>query len=310
MRIAYDISHYKIIKDFSKISPIPAILITKATEGHPGSIYNHTDSTFFKYFQSMMDINVVRGAYHFFRKSLNPYRQAEHFIDILSKMDVLRTDILVLDVEEGGEKASRLWTWIETVKNAFQNNPLWIYSRKNILDPIYLTPAERSYFKKIPTWTAGYPKVADYYLSDRVPSAYIPDQSKFGETVMWQYTSNGKVGGIVGGVDTNWINPMLYESLEYPIAVYTDVEHSTSSHNPLKVFSKPGGVLIETLSPDTRINSSRLCTLYENTYLQVSNGWVKLDSSTDIEPPIAEEYIEVYINGALKVSGFGKFEVK
>lgn len=311
MRIAYDISHYKIVKDFRLINPKPAILITKATEGHPGSTYNHTDSTFVNYFDSMMDIGVVRGAYHFFRKSLNPYKQAEHFLNTISKVDILKTDILVLDVEEGGEKAPQLWAWCETIRKDFPNNRLWIYSRENILGLIPMTQSEKEYFKKIPIWTAGYPTPkADYYLSEKVPTAYVPDQSRFGEVVMWQYTSKGEVSGIVGGVDLNWIDPKMYESLEYPEVVSKNGEFTYISPTKLGVFSRPGGKFVETLSPNIRINSDSLINLYGHTYLQVSNGWVKLDVQIENSDPTTPGYIEVFIDGVLKVSGFGKFEVK
>ncbi len=204
---AYDVSHWKIIKDFKKIDPKPHVLITKASEAHPGAPFNNiTDPTFVPYFEGAMEIGCIRGAYHFFRKNYSAVKQANHFISVLSKVDILPTDILILDFEEGGEEASQLWVWHEIVKQAYPNNLRVNYSRKNIFDAISMTEAEKVYFKKIPSWTAGYPWFPDLFSS--VPSGYTPDQGKFGQVMFWQYSEVGVVKGITGAVDLNWINPL------------------------------------------------------------------------------------------------------
>lgn len=203
--VCYDISHWKLVPDFSKISPRPALMLTKATE-----YASYVDSTFVKYFEGMKANGIPRGAYHFFRKAFEATKQAKHFVDTV-KPHITDKDILVLDVEEGGEQASQLWAWFETVKRAFPNNLLMLYSRKNILDPIPMTFAEKEYFKKIPVWTAGYPTFPD--MHSKPPAGYIPDQSKYGETWLWQYSAKGKVEGISGDVDCNWIDPALYDTI-------------------------------------------------------------------------------------------------
>lgn len=205
---AYDVSHWKEIPDFKAIAPRPALMITKATEAHPGSAYNHTDDKFQRFMAGMMEIGCTRGAYHFFRKALDARKQAEHFLNVISQTDILSTDLLVLDVEEGGEKASQLWVWFETVRKAYPANLLMLYSRANILNPIAMTESEKAYFKRIPIWTAGYPWFPDLYSV--CPAGYVPDQSKYGPVWLWQYSEKGQVAGIIGAVDCNWINPALY----------------------------------------------------------------------------------------------------
>jgi len=93
-------------------------------------------------------------------------------------------DILMLDVEEGGEKASQLWAWFHYVRSAFPNNICMLYSRKSVLDLIVMTQSERDYFKQIPVWTSGYPDNPD--LLPSVPSWYIPDQTRWGQVLLWQ----------------------------------------------------------------------------------------------------------------------------
>lgn len=205
--VCLDVSHWKEILDFKLVDPKPVLFITKASEAFPGTGWNHTDDKFIRFFEGMMEIEVIRGAYHFFRKSLDAVNQAKHFISVISQVDILSSDILILDVEEGGERASQLWAWFEYVKRYYPDNLLMIYSRKNILDPIYMTPGEKGYFKEIPTWPAGYPYFPDLY--SKIPSGYIPDQTKWGPSYLWQYSAHGKITGIIGDADLNWINPVF-----------------------------------------------------------------------------------------------------
>lgn len=199
----YDTSHWKLIPDFSLINPRPVLMLTKATES-----VSYVDQTFVKYFEGMRNNGIARGCFHFFRKNSNVMSQAAHFIQTV-KPHVTDKDILVLDVEEGGETASQLWSWLYETRRAFPNNQFMIYSRKNVLDAIVMTPAEKDYFKQIPVWTAGYPYFPDLFATP--PAGYIPDQSKYGPVWLWQYSSSGVVSGISGDVDLNWINPVFYE---------------------------------------------------------------------------------------------------
>ena len=208
----YDISHWKIVKDFSSINPRPILILTKATECYPGTPFNNiTDPKFVEYFSGMKAAGIARGAFHFFRKAYNALKQAEHFVNVV-KPHITDKDILVLDVEEGGEKASQLWAWFHYVRSAFPNNICMSYSRKSVLDLIVMTQAEKDYFKQIPVWTAGYPYFVDLFTS--VPFFYVPDQTRFGHVWLWQYSETGTVEGIQGAVDLNWIDPIFYELIK------------------------------------------------------------------------------------------------
>lgn len=225
----YDVSHWKSIPDFYKVSPRPLLFGTKATEGT-----SLVDSKFVTFFDGMKSIGVHRLAYHFHRKALTAYDQARHFINTVRPY-ITQKDIIALDVEEGGETAAQLKKWFEYVMAEFPNNEYWIYSRKNLLDPIsmflklildetliqpalnsiQMTLAERDFFtKKTKTWVAGYPTNPDLYTS--VPSFYIPDQTKWGPVAAWQYSAKGQITGIVGEVDLNWMSPQLIASLQTP----------------------------------------------------------------------------------------------
>jgi hypothetical protein len=183
----------------------------------------------------MQRAGIHRGCYHFHRKAIDPIEQAQFFCSTIYNY-VIDDDILVVDVEEGGEDAAQLMKVFQYIESEFPRNIVMIYSARYILQGIptflrqlveYLTPhplnaiqmtmEQRDYFKTIPVWTAGYPADPDPY--NTVPSFYIPDPTRWGDVWMWQYTPEGKVSGAgVEGLDCNWIAPKLIEILGAPPA--------------------------------------------------------------------------------------------
>lgn len=273
----YDGSHYwSSVPDFKLIDPRPAVMIFKASEAFPP--YGETDSKFVDYFSRSIEIGCIRGAYHFFRKAYDPVKQANHFLSVMSKVDVLSTDMLILDVEEGGEKASQLWSWFEAVRREYPNNLLLIYSRKNILDAINMTYSEKEYFKKIATWTAGYPYFPD--LVTKVPAAYTPDQSKYGPVYFWQYSGVGIIKGIKGSVDLNWINPTYLPLLGTNVIGELSMANFSAKCTSLaKVWSDIGGANLnhdikvgETVYGDGEKSVSGVAYLHLNSPI---SGWTK-----------------------------------
>jgi hypothetical protein len=282
----YDISHWKEVPDFKLVDPKPLVFITKATEG-----LSLVDDKFVRFASGMMEIGCIRGFFHFNRKAYDGKKQAEHFLTTLAKIDILPTDLLILDIEEGGERASQLWAWHDTVARAYPNIRV-NYSRKNILDPIPMimaalgmqpnhvlneipmTMAEREYFRKIWTWTAGYPYFPDLFAS--VPSGYIPDQTKWGPVGLWQYSAHGAVTGIIGDVDLNWISPAFQAQIgtfdlgEKTMATYTGRCTTTA-----KVWRTIGG---ERVYPDVTIGNPIRADAKQGEYLHLTapvSGWSK-----------------------------------
>ncbi len=310
---SYDISHYKEVPDFRLVEPKPVLFITKATEAHPGSTYNSVDIRFRDFFKRMMEINVVRGCYHFFRNTLSPTRQAEHFIGTISEMDILPSDILVLDVEEYGTKASQMWAWFETVKKAFPSNLLMLYSSRQYLDLIQMGDSEKKYFRKIPVWAAGYPWVPELFSS--IPRTYIPDQSKYGPVWLWQYSESGIVPGIKGSVDLNWISPELISLLPGNILgekTMANFEGKCIAVDPAKVFSSIGGPRVyPDIKKDTSIKADVEQIASGVKYLHLTSpviGWSKalqyeyhLVESVPLPPPApVDEYILYFKDGNVR----------
>lgn len=319
----YDLSHYiKQIQDFKLINPRPALLITKATEADPTTTPYHTDDKFVDFFGRMMEIYSIRGAYHFHRKYSNPYKQADHFISVISKMDILSTDILILDVEEGGEKVSSLWAWFETVKQAYPQNRLMLYSRKGLLDPLVMTAGEKAYFKNILIWTAGYPVIPDLY--SKIPNGYIPDQTKYGPAVLWQYSGSGRVSGIDGAVDLNYIEPNFYSMLgdNTPKDVSMGRPFTTKCTDARNKFweSIGGANTNQTVSVGQEVDGDDEQTVAGVKYLHITSpisGWTKAQwfgplTYIDVPPPppppppptITKTHdIEVFSDGSIKIDG-------
>lgn len=230
--VVIDISHYEPIENYAALSPRPAMMIAKATEGA-----TFKDDWFLRHMAGAAQIGAVRGAYHFHRKAVSAAAQVKNFCDTVRPI-ISKRDVIILDVEEGGETAAQLMAWYEGVMAQFPDNPYWIYSRKNLLDPIamvlgifsqramearierenllsaiQMTLAERTFFrtKLQASWTAGYPANPDLY--DSPPASYIPDQTKWPPVKVWQYTDKGRLAGLAENVDLNWMDKAYLASL-------------------------------------------------------------------------------------------------
>jgi len=212
----YDIAgSYETVADWSALDPFPVLVIHKATEGN-----YYQDSKCKSSLAGMAANGIARGVYHFFRKAISSNTQAQYFCDFI-RGSITKNDLLVLDVEEGGETASQLWGWTVYVQSQFPSNQIMIYSRANVLNLIPMTNSQKDYFKQIPIWTAGYPANPDLYAAP--PADYIPDQTRWGVVWLWQYSDKGIVTGVTGAVDVNWISPVLLALIGSPPPVEEDV---------------------------------------------------------------------------------------
>ena len=218
--LVLDTSRYEVIPDFASVSPRPALVITKATEGT-----SYLDPTFTQYFADLKQDGIPRGCYHFHRKAYSQITQAQWFCSSI-RSHINDGDILILDVEEGGETAKQLQDFLLYTTAQFPKNLAIIYSRKNILDAISMTQTQKDYFRQFPIWTAGYPADPNLYTSP--PAFYIPDQTKYGPCWLWQYSDKGVVSGVGGNVDVNWISPVLLALLPHTAPVPTDT--TTTPH--------------------------------------------------------------------------------
>lgn len=178
-----DVSHYQ-----SRINwPLVAqqdisFAFVKATEGE-----SLKDSLFVHNWQSLKEVGIRRGAYHFFRPTKSATQQADHFLQQvqLEAGDLPPVlDIEVTDGMEEGPLLSRLKTWLTIVERTLGIRPI-IYTNLNFYHK-YLV----GHFDEYPVWIARY--------SSRTPQLASGQKWQF-----WQYGNRGQLKGINGFVDFN-----------------------------------------------------------------------------------------------------------
>jgi GH25 family lysozyme M1 (1,4-beta-N-acetylmuramidase) len=198
----YDTSYYEYIVDFAKVSPRPAFVCTKATEGS-----TIRDSKFLTYWADLKQDGIRRSCYHFHRKAVTASLQAANFINtVKAGGGATAQDYFVLDIEEGGETPAQIIAWLDQVEASFSNT-IMLYSTTYLLNELAkkCTAAQLTRLKKYPLWIAWYPYFPDDFTE--LPASYYPPA--LGPVWMWQYSENAIVNGITGEVDANWIAPVF-----------------------------------------------------------------------------------------------------
>jgi len=188
----------------------------KVTEGQTHINRGHQDK-----FDGARDAGLVVGGYHFGRSDHNRYddplidaeKEAHHFLKNLKKAGVHCGDLLpVLDVEAGMKTDDQYnvdWClkWLDEVEKELGVKSV-IYSAKWAWG-LYLYKANKDDLKKLteyPIWWACYVR--------KKPLVGPEDKLKgWKEWDVWQYGSKGKVSGIPGKVDVNWMAGGQLENL-------------------------------------------------------------------------------------------------
>jgi lysozyme len=161
----------------------------KATEGR-----RHSDTFYCRNWAEMKRVNIKRGAYHFFRPSIDPKAQAENFI---ANVDMQYGDLPpVVDVEVDDdmsreEVAKQLKTWLYLVEIKYSIRPI-IYTHYKFYNKFIAGE-----FDKYPIWIAKY-------------GGEAPRLGGAAKWWFWQYGNRGKVNGVEGYVDLN----VFYSSKE------------------------------------------------------------------------------------------------
>ncbi len=189
-----DISHYQSNVRWDMIAAQGiSFAFVKATEGR-----QHTDSLFCRNWEQMQLHRIKRGAYHFFRPSIDGEIQARNFIQ---SVDMTYGDLPpVLDIETDddlprAEVIRQLKTWLYWVELEYSIKPI-IYTSYKFYNKFIVGE-----FDKYPIWIAK----------------YGGDPPRLGAGVkwwFWQYGNRGRLDGIDGYVDFN----VFYGSRE-------DLEH-------------------------------------------------------------------------------------
>lgn len=196
---AIDISHYqgrivwdslkvmtdargRTVRDVSRARSIRSVeqVWIKATEGE-----TLVDRKFAQNWEAAGAARISRGAYHFFRSSKDPLRQAENFISTVGPLSA-RDLPPVLDIETihkgcspAGLTSSAL-QWLRAVEARYGRKPI-VYAPESFVRDI-LGPEITEHY---PIWVAH----------------YETERPLWGNWQLWQFTDRAVVYGMEGRVD-------------------------------------------------------------------------------------------------------------
>lgn len=166
------------IKAATTIQRVRYVMV-KATEGE-----NHRDALFSDHWKRSAKAGYSRGAYHFFRSSKSPEKQAQNFIHTVG--NIRRKDLPpILDVEtihagcSNSELNRRLLVWLGIIEEHYGRRPI-IYTGDAFLRE-RLSP---EIFEHYPIWIARY------------GSGSSLEAPRFKNWMMWQFTDHATVYGI------------------------------------------------------------------------------------------------------------------
>jgi lysozyme len=191
-----DVSKYQNIIDWELVKQMQvnkvriSFAFVKATEG-----LGNEDAFFQRNWKKIKTAGLARGAYHYFLATKSGRAQAENFINsvILESGDLPP----VLDIEQTygvpvDKVRDRAKEWLEAIHTYYGVLPI-IYTNVEFYKK-YL----KDDFDQYPLWVA-------HYLQPEQPRIYR-------DWLFWQHSENGRVNGIVTGVDFNVFNG---DSLEF-----------------------------------------------------------------------------------------------
>jgi lysozyme len=178
-----DISRYQQSIDWDAVAKQNMqFAYVKATEG--GSL---ADVRFKQNWYTIKQVGMKRGAYHFFRPTVNALAQAKNFLDVAQLEPGDLPPVLDAEDADGVDKAlvvTRMQTWLDIVEKRYGTKPVIYTSLKFYYNYIV------GNFESYPLWIAKYGNVKPQLVNEK--------QFKF-----WQYTHKGNLEGIDGNVDMN-----------------------------------------------------------------------------------------------------------
>lgn len=179
-----DISSYQTV-DWSEVNPEEFSCVwAKATEGK-----TYQDTKFVDHVHGARGRGLAVGAYHFATLNNEPWAEADNFLEQIHKAGQMDLPP-VLDFEKASDDDTLQWllAFLRQVQSETNSTPV-LYSgawRINALKGPVSLLTEFGYW--IPSWGPQ-------------PAGYGP----FCNWSAWQWTNEGRVSGINGNVDRNWL---------------------------------------------------------------------------------------------------------
>lgn len=181
-----DVSHYQGTINWSVVAKNKDVgfLYVKATEGQ-----SYVDDKYIANIKGAKQYGIKVGSYHFFRPTVDPEIQYNHFLSVMKVSD---QDLLpLIDVETISGASSinsfrqKLLLFCRLVAHAFNGQKPIIYTGKNFYDKYFAYNSDFSQYKFM---------IASYIGDEPI----LADNADY---LIWQYTGKGTINGIKGHVD-------------------------------------------------------------------------------------------------------------
>lgn len=188
-----DVSHYQGQIDWVKVKNSGyQFAFAKCTEGT-----SYKDVTYEKNRDGIRSSGLLFGAYHFARLG-DPEKEAEWFLKNVGSLN--DGEIVVLDFEvDGQNQVEWCLRWLRKVESVLGFKPI-LYTNEARVKILNWKPVVDGNFG---LWVAKYASQA-MYVPEYLQRKPISDEWPF--WAIWQFSSRGKVSGIVGNVDINTSN--------------------------------------------------------------------------------------------------------
>lgn len=267
-----DLASYQGYPDWATVAASGiSFAITKATEG-----VDYVNPTFAHNWAGMRDHQVIRGAYHFGRPSVNgAIAEAEFFADHVEAAGCEAGDLVMLDLEDtqaSGDLGPWTLQWLQRVESRLGVKPL-IYTGAWYSGPHQL---------------AAHPELAEYGLWLAAYQAAMPaPPAPWPVVAIWQYSDKGQVPGIAGEVDLD-----VYNSDLATLALYGKPA-ATPAPAPGLSFDVGEGLLAAMATRGDRPTTDEI---YSGSGAQFSEAigdsgtryvWVKSTGRVFVYPPVA-----------------------
>jgi GH25 family lysozyme M1 (1,4-beta-N-acetylmuramidase) len=189
-----DLSTWNNVDDYTGLGIEFAIV--KATQGKSvtGSYKNFTDSKFFTHLEELYKAGVKCGAYHYLTavNKAEAEEEAEYFCDTLDKVKDNIKLWAVADVEEKKFLPLDDKKLLTDIVKSFCG----VVEARGYKPMVYTNPSFlNSYMKNLAEY--------DLWLALWRDVNNLPSQTTYPNLKVWQYTDNGVIPGISGGVDCN-----------------------------------------------------------------------------------------------------------
>jgi lysozyme len=244
-----DVSRYQGTVDWRKVKAAGRpFAIARVSDG-----IEHPDALFASNWAKMKTAGVLRGAYQFFRPSVDPQAQAKLFLDKIKAAGGLKRGDLppVLDLETASGMpaatvVARAKTWLTQVQAKLGVKPI-IYTSNGMSSIV------GSSFSSYPLW------VANYVAIETCPAMPGGWQAwKF-----WQHSQTGRVNGVSGDVDLDLFNGSLTQLKGMTSSLVGELDDLLETDDTLSIDANetdaPG--VLEPIAPATPNDGSDGATL-------------------------------------------------